>query len=394
MVRQAVDFVRKYAEEILRLTKVVSIFASLAGAYYFASYLYAFRIPFPLDLAVLPVALLAIGVIAVIITAIIIAYISILGWAQTDPFDLGYAELIHSDRKGVYYPNPKVALINIGAIFIFPFAFWVAIIILTPRGMEDLFFYALMVSYAVWSIAVGAIKANERPHQSSKAYLAFAAKVSAFTFGVAFFTLVASLIYIALLSTRGFFDTNVSAVLSLMVFAAINITMLYPYLNVRGFDEENRRAIDRGGSLSPKILSKRIHGSGASIVIVILVGVTLFQPFSAFIGELPLRLVGLAPIEARTLHTSEKTASSWPAGLIGDCEGTRCSSVPLQVVLDLGRTLYVRKVSESKFVFRLERSDVVDRLPSGGQVGHGQRAEKEEAQQGAGADGEDAAAQR
>lgn len=375
MIRQAVDFVRKHAEEILRLTKVVSIFASLAGAYYFASYLYAFRIPFPLDLAVLPVALLAIGVIALMITAVIIAYISVLGWAQTDPFDLGYAELIHSNSKGVYYPNPKVALINIGAIFIFPFACWVAILILTPKGMEEISFYALMVSYAVWSIAVGAYKAYQRPHQSLKSYLAFASKVSGFTFGIAFFTLVASLVYITLLSTRGFFDTNESALLSLAVFAAINITLLYPYLNVRGFDRENRRVMDGEPSLDPTILSKRIHGSGTSIVIVILVAVTLFQPFSSFVGELPLRLIGLAPIEPRTLHTSEKTASAWPAELIDTCESTRCSSVPLQVLLDLGRILYVRKVSENAFVFRLERSEVVDQMLPDERIRRGKQPE-------------------
>lgn len=348
-------------EQTLQVSKSVSLIATIVGAYYFVSYLGKLGIPFPSDFSVLPSILLAIGVVTVGITAIVFVYFLLAGWIQTDPLNMGYAELIHMRPSGLVGHGGRAAIATICAIYVVPYLAWVAILVSTPEEKFEVYLGYLFTAFAVWACLIALAKIRERKEGGGRKKTAILfGKISASIFLLSFFTVISSFVYIIFLQSRGLMESWGQTALSLVTFAAINLGVLYPLVDSKAFDKANQEALS-GQKLDGAALSKRIYRAPVLLAVGILVLISLFPPFSAYVGELPTKILGLSSNEPRLIYTDKKTANVWPAELRAECDAYSCKSVPVVVVLDLGKYLYIRPMV-GEHLYRLERINTIERF--------------------------------
>lgn len=361
MFQQLINWLTTWYEQTMRVVKAVSLISALVGAYYFAAYLRALGVPFPVDFSVLPSVLLAIGVVAVGITAIIFVYILLAGWIQMDPLNMGYAELIHLRPSGLVGHGGRIALENIAVIYVIPYLAWLVALYQIPENCPVIFYLlGIMLVFFVWAYLFALAKTRDTREHDRHKRNNLIMKISVSVFSVSFFTMISSLVYILLLTPRGLIKTWYQVLLSLVVFAAININVLYPMLNINAFNKANKEAFDRKMLNGPS-LAKRIYKAPVLLTVGGLILITLFPPFSGYVGELTTKLLGLSSNESRVIYTDTKIGKAWPPSLRASCGAHSCQSVPVIVALDLGKYLYVRP-KDGGSIYRLERTYTVEQF--------------------------------
>lgn len=392
MFQRLINWFTTGLEQTLQVAKAVSLLATIVGAYYFVAYLGALGVPFPADFSVLPSVLLAVGVVTVGITAIVFVYILLAGWIQTDPLNMGYAELIHTRPSGLIGHGGRTAAATVVAIYVIPYLAWVVVLYQAPENQVEIYLTALLLAFGAWACMFAFAKVKDTKEQDRRKKAVLFSKISASVFLLSFITIISSLVYVVLLQSRGLMKTWDQIALSLAAFAAINVGILYPALNVNEFNKANKEALE-GKKLDASSLTKRIYKTPVLLAVGFLVLISLFPPFSAYVGELPTKLLGLSSNEPRVIYSDANTAKAWPSSLRAACSADSCRSVPVTVALDLGKYLYVRS-KDGKELYRLERTNIVEQfMGRDGKDKTQHIASDSNAQQGAAADAENRAAE-
>lgn len=350
-------------EQSLQVIKLVSISATLIGAYYFMAYLNMLGVSFPVDFAILPSVLLAVGIVTVAVTIIVFFYILLAGWIQTDPFDIGYAEVIHARPSGLVGHGGRAALSSIVAIYIIPYATWALVLVLVPSEKSNVYFWGLMGAYLVWALGISLVKAPKHNGLTRKKKIVLFAKLAVSMFILSFITVLSSLVYVAFLGSHGLMESWDHILLAFVSFAVLNLGVLYPIIDIKAFSVANNSAFEHG-TVEPEKLLKKLYRAPVMFAVGFLILITLLPPFAGFVGELPIKILGLSSTHPRVLFAAKKTAAAWPPELVAKCEEDTCHSVPVVVALDLGKYLYVRPANEHSYLYRVERVGVVDRITS------------------------------
>lgn len=362
MFQRVADWFTNGLEQTLQVAKSVSLIATIVGAYYFIAYLGALGVPFPADFSVLPSILLAIGVVTVGITAIVFIYILLAGWILLDPFNMGYADLIHMRSSGLIGHGGRAAVTSIIAIYLVPYLAWVAVLFFVPSKNLNSYSVWLLFAFAVWACLVAFVKLRDIKESAKRQRLVLFGKISLSVFLLSYFSILSSLVYVILLEARGLMNSWDQIALSLVAFASINLGVLYPSINTREFNKVNQEAF-AGKSLDSSTLVKRIYKAPVLLAVGFLVCISLLPPFSASVGELPIRVLGLSSNESRLIYADAKTGNVWPPELQAECNDDHCRSVPVVVALDLGKYLYVRP-KDGAGLYRLERNSIVEHFNS------------------------------
>lgn len=362
MLKRLLEWLSVSSDQMLQGVKWISFIATLLGAYYFIAYLHFFGIPFPAEFSVMPTILLTVGVVTIIITLVVFIYILMAGWIQMDPMNMGYAELIHVRPTGVIGHGGRAAIVTIMAIYIVPFLAWMAAIFYAQE--ESVFhFSVLLFVFFIWASIFAFFKVRMIRVESFRDRLVLFSKILASVFLLSFFTIYSSLLYVMLLKSRGLMNNWEHVFIALLVFVAINMGVLYPIINVKEFAKANEEVLRDCYFLNRSALSKRIYKPPVYLAVGFLFVMTLIPPFSAYVGELPLKLLGLSSNASHVIYAGKKSAKSWPAGLKEQCDDDKCRSVPVIVVLDLGKSLYVRPVSGGN-IYRLDHESTIESFPS------------------------------
>lgn len=358
MFQKFVNWFKAEVEQALQAVKIVSLLATLVGAYYFAAYLASLGVPFPADFSVLPSVLLAVGVTTLGITSLVLIYVLLAGWIQMDPLDMGYAELVHTRHSGLIGHGGRAALMTIVAIYIVPFLAWVAVLFSAPEKEAGFYLVILLAGFAIWACIIAFAKVREKKEEDTRKRKALFGKISFSIFILSFLTVISSVVYITLVHSLGLMETWYHMAMSLTAFATINVGVIYPAINVSEFNKVNNEALEEG-RLDADALTKNIYKAPVLSVIGVLVVVTLIPPFPAYLGELTVKLLGLSSNEPRVIYTDLETGKIWPPVLRDSCKVDSCQSMPVSVVLDLGKYLYVKPKENGK-LYRIERTKIVE----------------------------------
>jgi len=93
--------------------------SSLLGTYYLFVFTAYERIPFPLEMSVLPTLFLALGLLSVLITFFIILYTSISIIVLSDPLEIGYRQCFYVKPRWIK-KNSVAGVVNYFMFFCQP----------------------------------------------------------------------------------------------------------------------------------------------------------------------------------------------------------------------------------------------------------------------------------
>lgn len=350
-------------DEPSKAAGLLALISTLVGAYYFFSYVRKLGVPFTVELSVLPSVLLVVGVVAVFLIGIFVVYILLSGMAFSDPFDINFSEFLYSRPSGVVGYGFRDAFSSLLAIFIVPFLVWF-LSLLGGAVVENANFAYLIFFLPLWAFLISLAKLwwmiGDGSGDNSVFFISLAKAWLSLVFLFVF--IGASVFFYSVLVTfSGLISASWELFPYFVVFVLVNVGVLYPILDVRAFDAENRRVFNKEGFDGVGGGSKGFYRSPVVVSVLSLVGFTLIPPFASYLGGASTKLLGLTSDIPRTLYSSPEVGSAWPPGIIDECEPRGCRSVPVLMKLDLGGYFYISPL-ESDRVYRMKRGAVVESI--------------------------------
>lgn len=325
---------KKLVEPIVGYQKLLFLMSLVTGAIYLNAYLSEFRIPFPVDLGVLPVLLVMVGALSIGFSLLGIAYVFIVSILNSDPFSTGYLRVIHTSKGGVYAPSWGNR-IKFTLICYLPIIF-----MLVVTGLHDVDSPIMQAlcwgGVLIWNLLYSVVLSTHA-FTSFKERKRFSLRFS-FHMIVAQMLSIASLLVLFAIVLPRMEVTNIKVLVVLGIYAGFNAISVHPAFSPRRFNIVN----DSTTGLTSDELLQRSYVSPVYFFIGVCWIATLFPPVSTYVAEIPLRLLNIGGGTQFVISSGKKECRSWPDFIIkGEYEyEEKCISNVGKLILQLGDRVY------------------------------------------------------
>ncbi|QSH59303.1 hypothetical protein A0J47_016385 [Photobacterium damselae subsp. damselae] len=320
-------------EAIKTLIKNGLFLASLLGVYYLIVYTIREKIPFPLDLSVLPTLLMALGTLSLLFTIIIVLYSSISIIVISDPMNINYHDVFYA--RPTYIKNKNIASIfNFFIFFCFtPIIYFLVYYFEYPNQIWILSLLIIPVLFSYYAMNPNISIMNDK--LSTFKNLRFWRTSITFIY-ISFFSMLSIFIFLRYISLVLEVRTDLEVILSLLVFAFLSYLILIPSRNKNHFEENAKKYEKR--RIMPILMSS------PAFIVYLAAGVfALIPQVSSKTASISFKFLNIGGGIERKYYFTPKSKIIVPSEIIEYCDNNDyCETKKLNIILDLGGYLYVK----------------------------------------------------
>ncbi|HDU8573908.1 TPA: hypothetical protein RG687_003749 [Vibrio parahaemolyticus] len=361
--------IRENVESIIdknkALYKPIVVGGIISGGIYLNGFLSQFGIPFPLDIGVLTSALLVIGVISTLVVASISAYVLLVSFSHYDFLNTKFHFVINTTKQGVYASRARNYIKFYLLTYFVPVCCFIASSYLYYDDRVSLngivyFFCFYFFSYILYGYFV-----SSGFFLTRKERLLFSAKLFIHMIVSQAVSIASLIMFIAILAPRmgDLTDWEFSGVIS--IYLLVNFLCLLPIFSVRAA----KNILESGElSITSEELVKKTHLTPVWLVVFLMVLLSYVPNVSAYIGEIPLRLLNIGGGVEFIAIDAKRQCDSWPDFIIAQSDKTnKCVSITGKLLIQLGDRAYAIFPKENTEVIvslNLSKSSIVSDIPS------------------------------
>ena len=318
------------------------------GFVYLNSYLNAYRIPFPVELSVLPALLLICGMISIVICVLLLVYAVLASLMSLDVLSVDLHSLINVNPR---YKGSRGSLITIRAgnyvryvlyTYVIPFLAFLVFVGYADYYLIDFRAAIILLVYLLWLFTYG-LYLGGKTEGDVFSRLVVAVKLALHIFILHVFSIASFAVFLTFVLSRAHGITDTEYMLICAAFVIINsFCMLFTFSKDK-FDEAHSSEV----ALSSEEIIRRSQTSPLKFVLVIFFAFSLFPPFSVYIGELSLKLINLGRMDAMvTLKDVRANCDAWPKYFKNSIKEDVCVSKPVRKIVQFGSRAYFLLVSK------------------------------------------------
>ncbi|KXZ69126.1 hypothetical protein [Acinetobacter venetianus] len=316
--------------------KKIIMFSTILGIYYLFVFIRYERIPFPLDISMLPTLFLALGILSGLITIFIIFYALISSFVLLDPFEIGYSNIFYVNTKQLGGKN-VAGIFNFFIFFFPPTIVLVITSIFTPDfagaiAISSTIIFPALFSYYALSHEKN-IKQDKLQTIRSGLYLrTFLTFMTLATCSLISFYLFIT--YLDLAFTDGS-KTLIGSVLYMLGFYGFNFFVLKPFQQKDNF----QRRADHYHGVNLKNTLLKIP---AFYCYLFAIAFSLLPNVAHYTVSKSFLFLNIGGGIERIYFFSKKERMDLPNEIIDQCDKRVCYTKKLRVVMDLGSARYVK----------------------------------------------------
>ena len=320
-------------ENIRAIAKNTIFMSMLFGVYFFFTYVMEKRVPFPLDIDVLPSLLIMIGLLGFIFSIVGSLYVFMASLIAYDPYDINYYKYFYLSS---FYCRNKYLSSIAGFILYFlvaPITLWLSLYLGNELLLSITWFVAIPFLYSFYLLTP-----NDRVSKSSLRVL-FPAKYLVLVGSYFFVSLLSNfsfLIYVKFLAFTELVATDPEFYISSIVFVILSYISLIPRRPMNEFERIAKQRSESG-------FFSDFYKSPAVLICSLAVLFCLYPPVTAKIAHQTLYFLGLGGEVERVYYFTPSSRIRIPSEVIDSCtEEKYCQTKSLEVVLGVGGVLYVK----------------------------------------------------
>lgn len=319
--------------------KLSSMIATVLGTYYLLVFCYNFKIPFPLSLKTLPSILLAIGIICISITALLIFYFTMSVVVLSEPARSIYmknSNLLPQKLKNK--KNIPAPILNYFLYFIIPLITILFYLFFAKKlnlSINYLLFY-LFTHPALYSFYIITRDYKLVDFKNWKKELSIMLFVKNYILYLyLFFFSISSYILFYIFFVRTHIATETSHLaIATILFTLLNFATLHPKrLNLINKKTIIDNKIDAHESI--------INHSTTHIYFICFI-ISLWPTIAFNISKVPFKLLNIGGEISKQYYFAQESKKYYPDFFIKNCEDQVCYSYDMNVVLELGESIYVK----------------------------------------------------
>jgi len=330
-------FSEKHIESSLSLIKIGSIISMLMGFIYLLSFTADRGIPMPLSLAELPMLLISMFLLGLGVTLIVLGFIFLPAASKSKEF--GVIFTVFSDN---YISNIKVYM----SLYAWPLLSFIAFLLLSVTTVSALTYWFLVFVVIVIDVFI-LYKATRMSGKISDD--------NTFIFVYLYFLLIVSLwmmigllFYIKVI-TSILPDRIIYFYIAIIVYAILTLSILF--LMIMPSSIKNKDDKIKG--------SKNIY-FWYVIAALIIVLPPVINPISVKLAEISLKIMGIGGGYQTIFFIDKKHIENIPYDVFNVNYSNR--TVPLFVVLDVGKRVFVKLSKDDERVYALPSNAIVSKI--------------------------------
>lgn len=361
--------IRYNIESIIEKNKVfqkpILIGGVISGGIYLNGFLSQFGIPFPLDIGVLTSTLLVIGVISTLVVAIISGYVLLVNLSHYDFLNTNFHFVINTTKEGIYASRAKNYFIFYLITYFVPVLFFISSSYLYYEKIVSIInivcffcFYFLFYIFYGYFISLGSFsKKMERLVFSIKLFLHLIVSQA--------ISIISLFMFIAVLAPRvgDLADWELAGIVA--IYLIINFLCLLPIFSVRAA----RKILEsEDTSITAEEFVSKTHITPVWFVIILMILLSYLPRTSAYIGEIPLRLLNIGGGIEFIATDAKRQCDSWPDFIISkNVNSDKCVSITGKLIIQLGDRAYAifpRNNTDVIVSINLSKSAIVSDIPT------------------------------
>ncbi|OXX55041.1 hypothetical protein B9J80_06075, partial [Vibrio sp. V12_P9A6T4] len=306
---------------------------TVLGVYYLFVYTIHEKIPFPLDMSVLPTLFVALGILCLLFTIVIVFYSSISVIVLLDPINIKYHDVFYAKPK--YIKNKHVAsVLNFVIFYCFtPIVYFLTFYFEYPKEIwiGSLFIIPILFAYYSLTPDISIFKDKLSTIISVRFWL-----VTVTFFYIGFFALLSIYVFVKYMEFGLAIKADSEVLLSLAIFSFLSYLILIPSRHKNSFEVN-----------ASKYKSKRIIPllvSSPAFAVYLFAGIFSLMPqVASKTASMSFSFLNVGGGIERKYYFTPKSRITVPNELIKHCDNyTYCETKKLNVILDLGGSLYVK----------------------------------------------------
>jgi len=317
------------------ITKNGALISSLLGLYYLFVFTSYEKIPFPLDMSVLPTMLVALGMLCLLFTLVALLYSSISVIVLTDPLEIDYESIIISRPKWI---NSTVTanILNYIIFFCFSPLLLFSLSILDYKYANEFTFLSLFLIPLLF--VYYALTPNQTIKEEKlkvfKSLLFWKSVITFFYIGV--FSFLSVFVYIKYFKFVLSLTSDFQYITALVVFFVFSFFILLPPRK-KTFYQRNSDVY------SKHYFAKDILRIPAFFIYSFLLLLTLIPSIAYNTATTSFKFLNVGGGIERSYYYSKSSKITLPPELIDKCNDVGyCQTKKLNVIFDLGGVLYVK----------------------------------------------------
>lgn len=317
--------------------KKFTFIASLLGIYYLFVFTYRERIPFPLDLTILPTMLVAVGLICILITTLMVVYSTMAIIVVSDPLEINYREIISANSFAKKY---KFASTIINYVMFFCFTPLTMIVLYGCKydyadflTLTSMFMMPLLCAYYAVSPTIKLkddIKLKFKNLFSTR-YI----KTALTIFYISALLLLSIYVFLKYIEFGFSSGNKPNDLLALFFYFTINLVIILPPKKSNSFQK-------LAETYSPLNWKKQFLRTPAFYAYCLIFTLTLIPDVAYNTAAQSLKFLNIGGGIDRSYYF-EKSKAVVPSDLIEKCDKNNiCLTKNIHVIFDLGSVVYIK----------------------------------------------------
>lgn len=309
--------------------------STILGVYYLFIFIRYERIPFPLEISVLPTLFLALGILSALITIFIVFYALVSSFVLSDPFEIGYAKIFYANSKNLG-SKPLAGILNFILFFLPPAVILVITAILTPNIAGFIAIISTILFPALFSYYAISYETSIRQDRLKSVFSSQFLRTFLTFMMLAYCSLLSFYIFIKYMDLAfiGGSQTFMGSVIYMIVFYIFNFFVLVPFQQKNSFQ---RKADHYHGVNIKSTLLKMpaFYCYGMAIAFSLLPNIAHYTVSKSF------SFLNIGGGIERRYFFSIKERVNLPEEMIDKCDTRVCYTKNFKIIMDLGPTRYV-----------------------------------------------------
>lgn len=314
--------------------KRVMFFSTILGVYYLFVFIRYERIPFPLEMSVLPTLFLALGILSTLITFFILFYALISSFVLLDPFEIGYSNIFYANSKKL--GKPLAGIFNFIIFFLPPAIILVIVATIVPDYAGAIAVLSTVICSSLFSYYALSYEINIHQDKFKTIFNGLYLRTFLTFMILAYCSLISFYIFIKYMDLAfiGGSKTLKGSVMYMLGFYVFNFFVLIPFRQKNNF----HRKADHYHGVNIKNTLLKIP---AFYCYTIAITFSLLPNVAHYTVSKSFSFLNMGGGIERKYYFSQKERVNLPSELVDQCDSRICYTKNLKVIMDLGSARYI-----------------------------------------------------